>query len=400
MKYTIEGFSQEKLVQLSLDTADALILRWFVDFSGSGNMKRIFFNNTIYYLVLYKGILEDLPILGITSTKAIGNRFDKYVQKGLLKKTYKRYGNGTLLFFSPTPLLLNLQYNFSKSTTKPVIKDELDDSSIFNFTQERQIFPESAMNDDLDCFPQSMTEQSTTIKEDYPHYTEQNFDSFQLLPKGTSRVIRKEVDFPSERKLDGYHFKYNSSTKNSSTTNSLTKGAKENLFSQRQSSSVDNPAATVFKQEFAKRININLFSSDFWESVPKVFAESGFTVSDIPDFVDFLFDYANKNKADNISNYLYKTTGYAIAQFKQKRELKKSFAQQNPSQPTSKHRCPLCTTVFEGSNCPDCGLAINQQNNEQAIREATQRYKGWQDSYGQFVFWSPPNFKKNDLDSS
>lgn len=89
MKYTIEGFSQEKLVQLSLDTADALILRWFVDFSGSGNMKRIFFNNTIYYLVLYKGILEDLPILGITSTKAIGNRFDKYVQKGLLKKLIK-----------------------------------------------------------------------------------------------------------------------------------------------------------------------------------------------------------------------------------------------------------------------------------------------------------------------
>lgn len=32
MKYNIEGFNQEKLVEMGLNSDDAIILRWFVDF--------------------------------------------------------------------------------------------------------------------------------------------------------------------------------------------------------------------------------------------------------------------------------------------------------------------------------------------------------------------------------
>ena len=60
MKYTIEGLSQEKLISFGLDIADALILRWFLSFSGSGSMKKTVLEGKTYYLVMYKGIINDL----------------------------------------------------------------------------------------------------------------------------------------------------------------------------------------------------------------------------------------------------------------------------------------------------------------------------------------------------
>ena len=116
MKYTVEGFLQEKLVALGLDMADALILRWFVDFAGTGNMRQLAYNHRIYYFVKYAGVIRDLPVLGISSTKGIGKRFEKYIEKGLLVKTVRRQGAGTLLYFSPTRHLLELQYHSAGGT--------------------------------------------------------------------------------------------------------------------------------------------------------------------------------------------------------------------------------------------------------------------------------------------
>ena len=56
MKYTIEGFAQDKLIELELDVSDALILRWFIDFAGTGNMKRL-----IKYITMLN-ILESFRI--------------------------------------------------------------------------------------------------------------------------------------------------------------------------------------------------------------------------------------------------------------------------------------------------------------------------------------------------
>ena len=44
MKYTIEGFSQQAAHELGLDALDLIILRWFVDFKDSGNMRTEFIN--------------------------------------------------------------------------------------------------------------------------------------------------------------------------------------------------------------------------------------------------------------------------------------------------------------------------------------------------------------------
>ena len=38
MKYSIEGFSQKRLIENNLGLKDSYILRWLVDFSKSGKM--------------------------------------------------------------------------------------------------------------------------------------------------------------------------------------------------------------------------------------------------------------------------------------------------------------------------------------------------------------------------
>ena len=112
MKYTIEGFQQEVLVQYGLDSVDAIILRYIIDFFNTGKMNHKIIDNCIYFWVLYDSIINDLPILRIQSKIVIARRFDKYIKCDLLKKhvikgidTYLCNGkeltrNGTFTYFT------------------------------------------------------------------------------------------------------------------------------------------------------------------------------------------------------------------------------------------------------------------------------------------------------------
>lgn len=84
MKFNIEGFSQEKLIEFKLSYRDALVLRWFVDFAPK--MMSIEFNGQRYSWAKYQAILNDLPCLEITSTKTIQRIFDKFVECGIMDK--------------------------------------------------------------------------------------------------------------------------------------------------------------------------------------------------------------------------------------------------------------------------------------------------------------------------
>ena len=68
MKYTIEGFNQVELVKMGLNSNDAIILRWFVDFYATSKMA-IVKNETgqEFKWVKYQAVIDDLPILGITN---------------------------------------------------------------------------------------------------------------------------------------------------------------------------------------------------------------------------------------------------------------------------------------------------------------------------------------------
>lgn len=99
MKYTLEGFSQEQLVKLGLDATDAIILRWFVDFSATGKMSRVYDSGKEFWWVKYSAIIDDLPILGISTTKNIGRHFQKMVDCGLMEQFIKKCAGGTFSCF-------------------------------------------------------------------------------------------------------------------------------------------------------------------------------------------------------------------------------------------------------------------------------------------------------------
>lgn len=90
MKYTIEGFSQQVLIELNLNHSDALILRWYVDFLPK--MTSIEYENMQYKWVKYQAIIDDLPCLGITNKQVIARHFNKFVECGIMKKYIDKKG--------------------------------------------------------------------------------------------------------------------------------------------------------------------------------------------------------------------------------------------------------------------------------------------------------------------
>ena len=63
MKYTMLGFSQQIAADYGLDLNDLAILRWFVDFKESGNMRSMEIDGDVYYWVFYEKISEELFII-------------------------------------------------------------------------------------------------------------------------------------------------------------------------------------------------------------------------------------------------------------------------------------------------------------------------------------------------
>ena len=87
MKYTIEGFSQQLLIDKGLDCIDAVILRWYSDFQVSGKMTQIINKGKIYYWLKYDYVIQELPIIGIKNKESLYRRMKK-LQWGRRKVTW------------------------------------------------------------------------------------------------------------------------------------------------------------------------------------------------------------------------------------------------------------------------------------------------------------------------
>lgn len=124
MKYSILGFSQEKIcalnkiVQLSngkqkvlkLDITDLLILRDIADFMNRSKVVKFTINDTAYFSITHKTIIEDLPVLDIKK-QALKDRIDKMVELGLIKKEVSRNDCGTWVGYRLTDVYEALIYD-------------------------------------------------------------------------------------------------------------------------------------------------------------------------------------------------------------------------------------------------------------------------------------------------
>ncbi len=103
MKYTINGYSQEKLLKNNLDLSDSLILRVLADIYSS-NGKKIEYkimNNDKYMWISYGYLFEQIPIIG--SERTLVRKIDNLIEKRVLKKelvTSKKGIKGRFLYIS------------------------------------------------------------------------------------------------------------------------------------------------------------------------------------------------------------------------------------------------------------------------------------------------------------
>lgn len=93
MKYTVEGYSQEKAIELGLNVEDLIILRWIQDFYPL--MAKKIINGEEYVWINYSKLLEDLPILSFKNKRSLMRKLENFAKIGLLKRKCLKDKSGT-----------------------------------------------------------------------------------------------------------------------------------------------------------------------------------------------------------------------------------------------------------------------------------------------------------------
>lgn len=392
MKYTIEGFSQEKLLEYKLNVIDALILRWFLDFAACGKMKRLVQENeehvkNVYYWVDYQAILDEFPAMDISNTKSIQNRFNKYVEIGLLDKIVHSGGsNGLQSFFAITEKCLELEYSTIPAAKKIKEKEEkiknnseknsskiCENINCKNNNEKKCNLGFSNGNDD--CFKYSPkneylfkktnnennSENKTTIQNSSDnlseciekdtsesiHGVESKFQSAAEWNLNSSPEAGQESKFQSgvESKFQSVYI--NSSTKNSSTT-------------------LSNPSSTERAEILTKAVkehfegSLALFSDDL---IPKLVSlTSEIELKNLPHYIKYVFLLVKSQKPNKPQGMFYK---FVL----QKNTLDAFVTSLSGSGKAYRTwTCPIChnkNSIVE--DCPVCDCEYHLRNDEKHL---------------------------------
>lgn len=119
MKFTVLGFNQLKAIEYKLDISDLLILRWFVDFNGTGKMAKHIIDNETFYWIKYDAIIKDIPIINMKKD-TIYRRLIKLADAEILKHTtLKKDGTYSLYTFGKNYELMLSDINPSGTDENP-----------------------------------------------------------------------------------------------------------------------------------------------------------------------------------------------------------------------------------------------------------------------------------------
>lgn len=135
MKYTIMGFSQKAACEFNLDLIDLVILRWFVDFKDSGNMRCAIVDEEKYYWVFYEKIVEDICIMSIGKS-AVYKRLKKMCDSQILKKKLLHYGGNYSYYALGENYVHLIRFQTDKKNTTSAQNsiDSIPDPNDFNYS--------------------------------------------------------------------------------------------------------------------------------------------------------------------------------------------------------------------------------------------------------------------------
>jgi len=176
MRYSIFEFSQDKLVSLGLDVADALLLNWFSHFFCGKMEKKIFKaadgSSKIYGWVKISKIIEDLPVLGISTEKGIRVRFDAFVEKGILDRETINTQKGKKSYYKTTSVYDSLINTVSQENIS-VENTAISQGNCSSFAED--VTEENQENNPHRSFTSFVNETTEENKENNPH---RSFTSF------------------------------------------------------------------------------------------------------------------------------------------------------------------------------------------------------------------------------
>lgn len=168
MKYTINGYSQEKLIEYEVDLSTSLILRVIADMytSNSDSLEYKIIDDDKYMWCTYGYLLKQIPIIGVEKT--IVRKIDSLIEKGILKKKvlFQRKGKtGKYIYVSLGEKYSSLteygttdkksleqqtncpdttdKMSFDQQTNCPIKDSSISDYSIIDSLREREEEPEN-----------------------------------------------------------------------------------------------------------------------------------------------------------------------------------------------------------------------------------------------------------------
>ena len=208
MKYTIEGFSQKVAKDLGLDALDLIILRWFVDFKDSGNMRTEFINGEKYYWIRHKKLTDELPILSM-QTNAFYRRLRKICECGVLKRVLLKE-NGSYTYYTLGENFIKListqSPSHSKSSKKTKKKSSLTKDEISSLMSDIDAYEKSAEPFDKVNNLNNLDEEnlslntSSTSSELSPSSLKQTPTSFESSPSSLKQLPTSSEQSPSSLK--------------------------------------------------------------------------------------------------------------------------------------------------------------------------------------------------------
>lgn len=173
MKYTVEGYSQEKAIELGLNIEDLIILRWIQDFYPL--MAKNIINDEEYVWISYSKLLEDLPILSFKNKRSLMRKLKNFAKIGLLKRECIRDKNGAYSYIIITNKI-NILLS-SKDASSSIKNDMTPETHGYDARDTSHMTRETQQNN-----PSTINNPSTKIEkyieEKLPKANKQDFKAY------------------------------------------------------------------------------------------------------------------------------------------------------------------------------------------------------------------------------
>lgn len=338
MRFSVFAYSQEKLLEYGLDVTDALILDWFANFFIGKMEKRIFKDSSdssrIFGWVKISKIMEDLPVIGITSEKGIRRRFDTFVEKGLMQRETVITQSGKRSYYRTTELydtLLN-----TKATEKTESKKE-----------------------ENSCSGKIPQRNSTTFaRKENPQGTKTTYAESEKPSESPHRNSATFAERNGNTHAQGNSSSYalnDSSTSDSLVTDSL------KIYEFKKS-------AVALKNASEKIFGKNVFDENFPEKAAAFFLQNKIKIESAELYLEFIKKRVAEKKPSNPRGLAYRLffQNDILQEFRNcQTELSEKAAESEKYFSV----CPVCGKgkVNVYASCPECGFDMTTANDDEKL---------------------------------